>query len=39
MMNKDNIQQMKKQLDSLAQIVSEENIEFWFARDLQELLG
>ena len=38
-MNKDIIQQMKNQLDSLAQTVSEENIEFWFARDLQELLG
>lgn len=38
-MNKDIIQQMKNQLDFLAQTVSEENIEFWFARDLQELLG
>jgi len=30
---------MKNQLDSLVQIVEEEQIEFWFARDLQELLG
>ncbi|MEI8364975.1 MAG: DNA damage-inducible protein D [Parachlamydiaceae bacterium] len=38
-MNKDIIQQMKNQLDSLVQTVQEEHIEFWFARDLQELLG
>lgn len=38
-MNKDIIQQMKNQFDSLAQTVQVENIEFWFARDLQELLG
>jgi DNA-damage-inducible protein D len=38
-MNKDIIQQMKNQLDSLVQTVQEEQIEFWFARDLQELLG
>lgn len=38
-MNKDIIQQMKNQLDSLVQIVQEEHVEFWFARDLQELLG
>lgn len=38
-MNKDIIHQMKNHLDSLAQIVKEEKIEFWFARDLQELLG
>lgn len=38
-MNKDIIQQMKTQLDSLVQAIQEEHIEFWFARDLQELLG
>lgn len=38
-MNKDLILQMKNQLDSLMQTVQEEQIEFWFARDLQELLG
>lgn len=38
-MNKDIIQQMKTQLDSLVQTIQEEHIEFWFARDLQELLG
>lgn len=37
-MNKDVILQMKNQLDSLAQTVQEERIEFWFARDLQEVL-
>jgi DNA-damage-inducible protein D len=38
-MNKDLIVQMKNQLDSRVQTVQEEKIEFWFARDLQELLG
>ena len=38
-MNKDIVQQMKIQLDSLAQTVQEEHIEFWFARDLQEVFG
>lgn len=38
-MNKDIVQQMKNQLDTLVQTVQEEHIEFWFARDLQELLG
>lgn len=38
-MNKNLIFQMKNQLDSLLQIVQEEQIEFWFKRDLQELLG
>lgn len=39
MMNKGIIQLLKNQLDSLVQSVREENIEFWFARDLQELIG
>jgi len=30
---------MQQRLDELAQSVPEENIEFWFARDLQEPLG
>jgi len=38
-MNKDFILQTKNLLDSLVQNVQEEKIEFWFARDLQELLG
>ena len=38
-MNKDIILQMKNQLDSLVQTIQEGHIEFWFARDLQELLG
>jgi DNA-damage-inducible protein D len=38
-MNRNSILEMKNKLDSLAQIISEENIEFWFARDLQEPLG
>ena len=33
------IQQMQRQFDSIAQILPEENIEFWFARDLQNPLG
>lgn len=38
-MNKDLILRIKNQLDSLMQTVQDEQIEFWFARDLQELLG
>jgi DNA-damage-inducible protein D len=38
-MNRNSILEMKSKLDSLAQIIREENIEFWFARDLQEPLG
>jgi DNA-damage-inducible protein D len=33
------IQQMQTQFDGMAQRVPDENIEFWFARDLQEPLG
>ena len=39
-MNKDLIIRMQGQLDHLAQTHPEEaNLEFWFARDLQETLG
>ena len=38
-MNTELIQQMQRQFDSIAQILPEENIEFWFARDLQTPLG
>ncbi len=38
-MNRDSILEMKNRLDSFAQTIHEENIEFWFARDLQEPLG
>lgn len=33
------VTQMQSQFDSLAKRVPDENIEFWFARDLQEPLG
>ena len=38
-MNKQLIGKMLSQFDFLAQSVPEENIEYWFARDLQEPLG
>lgn len=38
-MNTELIQQMQRQFDSIAQILPDENIEFWFARDLQNPLG
>ena len=38
-MNKELIARMQQKFDSLAQVVPDENIEFWFARDLQEPLG
>ena len=38
-MNKENIQQMQSRFDALAQVIPDEEIEFWFARDLQEPLG
>jgi len=38
-MDKQSLQSMQQRLDELAQSVPEENIEFWFARDLQEPLG
>ena len=38
-MNAEMIQQMQRQFDSIAQMLPEENIEFWFARDLQNPLG
>ncbi|NGX37148.1 MAG: hypothetical protein K1000chlam2_00301 [Chlamydiae bacterium] len=33
------IQKLQSQFDILAQTIPGENIEFWFARDLQEPLG
>lgn len=38
-MDKQSLQSMQQRLDELAQSIPEENIEFWFARDLQEPLG
>ena len=38
-MNRELIRQMQERLDVLAQSLPDENIEFWFARDLQEPLG
>lgn len=38
-MNKEIIQKMQGQFDSLARSVPDEGVEFWFARDLQEPLG
>jgi DNA-damage-inducible protein D len=38
-MNRELIRQMQDRLDALAQSLPGENIEFWFARDLQEPLG
>jgi len=38
-MNQQNLQVLQTQFDALAQAVPDENIEFWFARDLQEPLG
>lgn len=39
MSNNEIIRKLQSHFDSLAQITSEEGIEFWFARDLQEPLG
>jgi DNA-damage-inducible protein D len=38
-MDNQQLHHMQSQFDSLAQRVPDENIEFWFARDLQEPLG
>lgn len=38
-MNVDNIQKLQNQFDALSQRIPNEDIEFWFARDLQEPLG
>ncbi len=38
-MDQQNIQILQMQFDAIAQSVPDENIEFWFARDLQEPLG
>lgn len=33
------IQRMQNQLDAVVQVIPDEHVEFWFARDLQEPLG
>ena len=38
-MNGDILQQMQSRFDSLAKTLPDENVEFWFARDLQAPLG
>jgi DNA-damage-inducible protein D len=38
-MRSDTIQQLKDRFDALSQRVPDENVEFWFARDLMEALG
>lgn len=38
-MKSDMIQKMQNRFDSIAQTVPESDVEFWFARDLQEPLG
>ncbi|HDZ85860.1 MAG TPA: hypothetical protein ENH35_04935 [Candidatus Moranbacteria bacterium] len=38
-MNKNKIQKLQNQFDTLAQHMPETDMEFWFARDLQEPLG
>jgi DNA-damage-inducible protein D len=38
-MNPQTIQKMQRQFDEMSHHVSDENIEFWFARELQEPLG
>jgi len=38
-MNREMLVRMQSQFDTLARTVSEGNVEFWFARDLQEPLG
>ncbi len=38
-MDSGRIQSMQKDFDALAKAVPEENVEFWFARDLMEALG
>lgn len=38
-MNKNTIQKLQSQFDTLAQHMPETDMEFWFARDLQEPLG
>ena len=38
-MDKNQIMSLKSSFDQIAQIVEEENIEYWFARDLMTLLG
>ena len=38
-MDKNQIMSLKSSFDEIAQIVEEEKIEYWFARDLMTLLG
>ena len=37
--NRDTIKLLKEQFDSIMKIEESENIEFWYARDLQKILG
>ncbi len=38
-MNKNDIARLKTAFDGIVQVVPESDVEFWYARDLQELLG
>ena len=38
-MDSERIHTLQKDFDARARIVPEENVEFWFARDLMEALG
>jgi DNA-damage-inducible protein D len=38
-MNSDMVKKLQSQFDALAQVIPNETIEFWYARDLQEPLG
>ena len=38
-MDSKRIEQIKKQFDNTIQLIQEEKIEFWYARDLMKLLG
>lgn len=38
-MNGDTVEKLQNQFDTLTQRIPDEEIEFWFARDLMDLLG
>ena len=38
-MNKDTLQKLQNQFDVISQRLPDEDVEFWFARDIQEPLG
>ncbi len=38
-MNKQQITQLNSRFDGIAQTTAEDNVEFWYARDLQDILG